>query len=208
MPSTSNFGFEYETPNTLPGVTLTGGPDGTSPILAQQVDAALTGIDNQTEDNTDDIAVMQATLAGMVPVYGRVERAGTQSIDTSTTTIVQMNSVTYQSQSMWDAGNFRFQIPTGRGGLYAVTASVAYASNTSGRRSCDIESNYGRLSSEFNGTSAQAGGSRYTTSTQYLFVPGDTIWVTGFQSSGGSLNIEGTDTNVTHLAIARVSPAA
>lgn len=45
MPTTSNYGFEYESPSSLPGTSVTGGPGGGSPILAVQVDSALTTLD-------------------------------------------------------------------------------------------------------------------------------------------------------------------
>jgi hypothetical protein len=61
MPQTPNFGFEYEVPLQLPGVTLTGGPDGTSPILAEQVDTVLTGIDARVSTTEGDIAALQSS---------------------------------------------------------------------------------------------------------------------------------------------------
>jgi hypothetical protein len=45
VPTTGNYGFEYESPSSLPGVSLTGGPGGSNPILAVQVDAALTAVE-------------------------------------------------------------------------------------------------------------------------------------------------------------------
>ncbi len=60
MPETSTFGFEYETPQTKPGITLTGNQDGSSPILAEQVDTALAGIDARVSANEGDVAALQA----------------------------------------------------------------------------------------------------------------------------------------------------
>lgn len=60
MPETATFGFEYETPQTKPGITLTGDQDGSSPILAEQVDTALAGIDARVSANEGDITALQA----------------------------------------------------------------------------------------------------------------------------------------------------
>lgn len=60
MPETATFGFEYETPQTKPGITLTGNQDGSSPILAEQVDTALSSIDARVSANEGDVAALQS----------------------------------------------------------------------------------------------------------------------------------------------------
>lgn len=60
MPNTSNYGFDYESPSSLPGVTLTGGPTTSSPILAVQVDAALAALNNTVANQASDIAALEA----------------------------------------------------------------------------------------------------------------------------------------------------
>jgi hypothetical protein len=57
---TPTYGFEYETPLTKPGITLTGDSDGSSPILAEQVETALAGIDARLASAEGDIAALQA----------------------------------------------------------------------------------------------------------------------------------------------------
>lgn len=61
MPSTSNFGFDYESPTSLPGTTLTGGMSGSTPILAVQVDAALTSVNATVQGHTASINTNTAT---------------------------------------------------------------------------------------------------------------------------------------------------
>ncbi len=63
MPNTSNFGFDYESPTSLPGTTLTGGPTTTMPILAVQVDAALGSLESTVSDQATTIATLQASVA-------------------------------------------------------------------------------------------------------------------------------------------------
>jgi hypothetical protein len=60
MPETTNYGFEYETPQSKPGITLTGDIDGSAPILAEQVDSALAGIDSRLTGAETNIAALQA----------------------------------------------------------------------------------------------------------------------------------------------------
>jgi hypothetical protein len=63
MPMTPTYGFEYETPLTKPGITLTGDSDGSSPILAEQVETALAGIDSRLAAAEGDISVLQTASA-------------------------------------------------------------------------------------------------------------------------------------------------
>lgn len=63
MPVTANYGFEYESPSSLPGITLTGGPGGSSPILAVQVDTQLSSVQAQVDINTADIVTNTTNIA-------------------------------------------------------------------------------------------------------------------------------------------------
>lgn len=59
MPMTPTYGFEYETPMTKPGITLTGNSDGSSPILAEQVEVALAGVDARLAAAEGSVAVLE-----------------------------------------------------------------------------------------------------------------------------------------------------
>lgn len=65
MPTTAVWGFEYESPSSLPGITLTGGPGGSSPILAEQVDAALNTVSGRIDDVEADIVTINADIAAV-----------------------------------------------------------------------------------------------------------------------------------------------
>lgn len=60
MPETANYGFEYETPQSKPGITLTGDIDGSAPILAEQVDSALAGVDTRLTAAEGSISILEA----------------------------------------------------------------------------------------------------------------------------------------------------
>lgn len=66
MPNTTNYGFTYESPGSLPGTTLTGGKTGGSPILAVEVDnvianidATLAGVDVRLTTAESDITALE-----------------------------------------------------------------------------------------------------------------------------------------------------
>lgn len=65
MPNTSNYGFDYESPTSLPGTTLTGGPTSAMPVLAVQVDAALASLATTVSNQATAIASIQATITGL-----------------------------------------------------------------------------------------------------------------------------------------------
>lgn len=62
MPNTSNYGFDYESPTSLPGTTLTGGPTSTMPILAVQVDSAIASLSTVVTEQATEIASLQASI--------------------------------------------------------------------------------------------------------------------------------------------------
>lgn len=65
MPVTTSWGLEYESPSSLPGITLTGGPGGASPILAVQVDAALDTLSGRIDDVESDIVGINADITAL-----------------------------------------------------------------------------------------------------------------------------------------------
>ena len=62
MPNTSTYGFDYESSTSLPGITLTGGPTGTLPILAVQVDAALGSLAATVVEQAGTIGTLQTNI--------------------------------------------------------------------------------------------------------------------------------------------------
>lgn len=62
MPNTSTYGFDYESSTSLPGITLTGGPTGTLPILAVQVDAALGSLAATVVEQASTIGTLQTSI--------------------------------------------------------------------------------------------------------------------------------------------------
>lgn len=87
MPNTSNYNFEYESPSSLPGTTLTGGPGGGSPILAIQVDSALAAVSAQVDSNASSISGNTASIASNSTAITDLQnwtRRGTNLVNFST----------------------------------------------------------------------------------------------------------------------------
>lgn len=77
MPTT-NYNFEYESPNSTPGTTLTGGPGGGSPILAIQVDTALASVETKVDVNaaniTANVGAIEASQAEITNLQNWTQR--------------------------------------------------------------------------------------------------------------------------------------
>lgn len=63
MPNTQNYGFSFESPGSLPGTTVTGGPEGGNAILARQVDSALAAVETKVDANTVNITANASDIA-------------------------------------------------------------------------------------------------------------------------------------------------
>lgn len=111
MPNTTNYNFEYESPTSLPGTTLTGGPGGGSPILAIQVDTALSSVETKTDVNTANTATNTAAIAANSTAITNLqnwERRGTVLV-----TFVTLNASTV-------VVNFGFTFP----GVPTITTNI------------------------------------------------------------------------------------
>jgi hypothetical protein len=105
MPTTANWSLEYESPSSLPGVTLTGGPAMASPILAVQVDAALTtqsvrmdGIDDDITAINGDISTINNTLTSHqnnITNLTMWTRTGTQNVSFTTQDSFTVASISF-----------------------------------------------------------------------------------------------------------------
>lgn len=71
MPFEPSYGLPYEAGSDLPGWSLTGGPDGSQPVLAEAVAAQLRRLDNLVQALTDQFGLfptsIQAGTASITP---------------------------------------------------------------------------------------------------------------------------------------------
>lgn len=69
MPFEPSFGLPYEAGSDLPGWSLTGGPDGSQPVLAEAVAAQLRRLDNLVQGLTDQFGLFPTSIqAGVVSI--------------------------------------------------------------------------------------------------------------------------------------------
>lgn len=69
MPFEPEFGLPYEAGSDLPGWSLTGGPDGSQPVLAEAVAAQLRRLDNLIQGITDQFGPYPESIqAGTVSI--------------------------------------------------------------------------------------------------------------------------------------------
>lgn len=109
MPTTTNWGFEYESPSSLPGITLTGGPGGASPILAVQVDSALNTVTGQIDAVEADITTINGEIDDL-----EIDIASGQTSITNLTNWTKRGSVNMSFTSLnssTQAVSFGFTFP-------------------------------------------------------------------------------------------------
>lgn len=69
MPFEPSYGLPVEAGSDIPGWSLTGGPDGSQPVLAEAVAAQLRRLDNLIQGLTDQFSVFPTSIqAGMVSI--------------------------------------------------------------------------------------------------------------------------------------------
>jgi hypothetical protein len=118
MPTTTNWGFEYESPSSLPGITLTGGPGGGSPILAVQVDTALNTVSGRVDAVESDITGINADIADL---ENDIIAGQTNITNLTNWTRIGTRSVSFTTQSSFTVATtfgFTFAAPPG------VTTSI------------------------------------------------------------------------------------
>lgn len=84
MPFEPSYGLPYEAGSDLPGWSLTGGPDGSQPVLAEAVAAQLRRLDNLVQGLTDQFGVFPTSI-----------QAGTASITPATSIVNTFYNANY-----------------------------------------------------------------------------------------------------------------
>jgi hypothetical protein len=91
----------------------------------------------------------------------------------------------YDPKGWFDNANDNITI--GQAGFYAITANVAFAANTTGRREVNIVVN-GTIRASTNLSAAPASTTNLSVSTNLYLTVGDLVTVSVVQTSGGALN--------------------
>ena len=157
------------------------------------------------------------TVAGGVPTWAtpasgstfvgaNATKTANQSIANATITSISFDGTDIvDSDAFHDpsTNNTRMTIPAGKTGFYEITAQLQFEQNASGGREVYFRKN---------GTtelqviqSAPSGSTNMTISGIYSLTAADYIEVRAYQSSGGSLNVQGTNSGYTNCSSFQIS---
>lgn len=164
----------------------------------------------QNADNFESVGNI-FEIAVEAPSYHRIQRqhisvakSAAQSIPNTTWTKWTINSEqnNFDMTAALDTTNNRVTIPMA--GVYSISVHVVFALNTTGNRGIRIKSG-----STIIGCSVEAAQEQeHTFHVVYCGNPNDLITVELYQSSGGALNVLGTDTVVTTCVITKIADMA
>lgn len=115
-----------------------------------------------------------------------------QSISNNTFTAVLWTADTYDTDSIHDTSSNtdRFTIPAGKGGKWAISASVLFAGSSSGERRIAIYKNGASATTDQRINGQGTGGLTASVNSVFNLVATDYLSVYVYQDSGGSLNID------------------
>lgn len=123
----------------------------------------------------------------------RARQTTGQSISNATDVAVTFDTEDYDTTSFHSTttNTSRFTIPSGQGGYYFISATLAWPDASAGSRQIKIFKNGTQVSgAQYTVAVNSASASTYTTSTTVLNLSaGDYIEAFGYQSSGGSLSV-------------------
>lgn len=111
-----------------------------------------------------------------------------------------LQAVTLNSERFDNSGSHstsvntpRITAPAGAGGKYLIGAHLAYAGNGTGVRANNVRLNGGSFVSTTTLLPPGAVEAQFTTATVYALSAADYVEMVAFQTSGGALNVVGTD---------------
>lgn len=186
MPTTTNYGF-YSPP--LTGVTPNVPRD--TQTLANAVDVALKA------EETARIA------ADAINDYSERFQGSAQSIPNNAITAIDMDTSVTATGITWDSSTKEFVIV--RAGRYQVNASVSWVANATGLRLGYILIN-GANRLRQTGVAGASAATTIPLCKGFSLATGDRIRISGFQTSGGSLNTDQSNRQ-THADVSWMGPA-
>lgn len=155
------------------------------------------------------------TAAGRVQIDGpnslwvsRITYDATQSLTNNTSTKIIFNTASstpnidsYDPKGWFNNANDSIDI--GQAGFYSVTASVAFAANTTGRREAAIVVN-GTVRASINVSAASASTTNLAVATNLYLAVGDQVTISALQTSGGALNTANVTGVYPALSVGRI----
>ena len=148
-----------------------------------------------TADSTQALGLKWAAPAGGSTFVGaKSTRIGSaaQSISNSTFTACLWTSDTYDTDAIHDTSSNtdRFTVPAGKGGKWAISASVLFAGSSTGERRIAIYKNGSAANTDQRINGQGSGGLTASVNSVFNLVATDYLSVYVYQDSGGSMNID------------------
>lgn len=144
-------------------------------------------IDEANEFNTHEEE--HFTDAHTAKYYARIQAGGGQSMPNSTFTSLALNGVAYDSTGDMAPGA---RLVSRKTGLYLIVGSIFYDANDNGARHARLQGNDSNALATVRLWNAGAVPTEITVTTFALLNNGDYVRLQGYQSSGGSLGVQGS----------------
>ena len=147
-----------------------------------------------TADSAEATGLKFATPSAASFVGAKSTRIGSaaQSIANGTFTACLWTSDTYDTDSIHDVSTNtdRFTVPAGKGGKWAISASVLFAGSSTGERRIAIYKNGSSATTDQRINGQGSGGLTASVNSVFNLVATDYLSVYVYQDSGGSMNID------------------
>ena len=158
------------------------------------------------ETDTDKLLVWNATAWIVIfpSPAAAVSLTSDLNIANGTDTVITWSAAEYDNNSMFSAGTAnRLTIQTA--GIYVVTATVCYPSNSNGERIAWIQKNGTNATRWGNrrGGGWTTGNTEFSVTAQITCAVSDYIQIGTYQSSGGTLALQSVATSRTRLEVSR-----
>lgn len=123
---------------------------------------------------------------GATGPYARRERSSTQSIPSSSWTVIALN-INDRTQGGFSWNNNALVVP--RDGIYLISGALRWASNSNGGRGTGLYVGEDRVSFIFVGSSSTTANPMLPVSTTAFLSEGDRVSLRAYQQSGSSLGL-------------------
>lgn len=162
----------------------------------------------EVNQNFQDLATALTTVENTLnnPIRCRAYRAtSAQSLNSGTTTAIQLNGETYDTDTMHSTSTNNTRITFNTAGTYVVTANLRFAANATGLRAVNVRLNGGSTNLvQVNGAPTPTSIWTGVASCTHTFTAGDYIEMTGLQASGGALNVDFGEYD-THMEVCKIA---
>lgn len=155
---------------------------------------------HQQHHDTIHAFVNDATTIGV-----RAWRSGLLAVPTATLTVIPLTDESFDDDGFHDPATnpSRLTVPTGRDGLYRIAGQVFYAAGA-GPVGANLRLNGATFLAEALGYGQAGSSTSIPVDTVERLAAGDYVELTAYQTSGGSLDVAGTDRSITFLTMTRI----